>query len=181
MTGGNKSFTAQTGIYLFYLKKHGFTFNIFSSLSVILHTKKNVIRRAQKTFVKIYFLPDLAWEIGSLAIVVFFASDQLPLLQARNNIRQHQGDSAKHNLNTIFCWTRQSILGSNGMMKSDCFLFLLSDFYECLLMFSESSWSQHEVNLRSTWTHPGVVWKSSWSHPDVIMKNLRLKDEDCAI
>ena len=90
--------------------------------------------------------------------------------------------------------TRWSILGSDGMTKSDCSLslWLLSECplsihwvpsewsLNACLMLSESSWSHPVLKtswrhpediLKSSWSHPEVILKSSWSHPEVIMKS----------
>ena len=77
--------------------------------------------------------------------------------------------------------TRRSILGSDGMMKSDCSFALwvlfkcsLSAFWvpsECLLSAFWVLW----VIGESSWSHPEgpeVILKSSWSHHEIIMMKM---------
>ena len=60
--------------------------------------------------------------------------------------------------NLFVTLTRRSILGSDGMTKSDCSL-ALWELFKCSL-------SAFWVILKSSWSHPEVILKSSWSHPE---------------
>ena len=70
--------------------------------------------------------------------------------------------------------TRPSILGSDGMMKSDCSLSLWL-LFECSLSilrvtseYSEYSWSHPEVILMSSWRIWGQKMKIVWSRQTFI-------------
>jgi len=95
----------------------------------------------------------------------------------------------------ILSVTRRSILGSDGMMKSDwslslwvlfkyslsalCVLWVLSECLLNALWFILKSSSNHpEDIMKTSWRHPEDILKSSWTLHEVLMKNLRLKDED---